>query len=99
SDGDEHFADQSAFRASLFGDQHISEHCAGIFKYLAGGVTKFDAAAKAVLERAFAAPARMNLGFDNEPRCALLHEALGHLFCPFWRIADLAGWYRDAAFR
>ena len=92
--GDEQFADQPAFGAGLFGDQHVAEHGLGVLEDLVGGLADFDAALEAALESALAAAAGMDLGFDGDerlrPRQAVPGDGLGRL----GGVADSpAGWH------
>ena len=82
---DEQLADEPAFGAGLFGDEHIAEHRLGHFENFVGGFAELHAAFETVLESPFAATAGMDLGFDHDQIGAFgekfFRDALGGLRC------------------
>jgi hypothetical protein len=75
--GDNDFIDPAAFRTGLFGDEHVAQHGLGVIENFRGCFAEADAAFEAVLKRAFAAAAGMDLGLDGDEGIAAGEELFG----------------------
>jgi hypothetical protein len=75
----------------LFGDEHLAEHGFRFFVNFVGGFAQFDAALETALERAFAAAAGVDLGFNDNDFFGGREEFLRYRFSGFGRIANFTG--------
>jgi hypothetical protein len=86
--GDQKFADQAPFRAGLLCHQHVPQHGFGLFKNILRRPAELDAALKAALESALAAPARVDLSLDDHHRFAFGEKPFRDGFGRFGRVAN-----------
>ena len=84
------------WKRSLFGDQHIAQHGLGLFGGILNAAGQMHAALKAILERAFAATAGVDLAFHHHLSVACIEKFFDGRFGFVDRGGRFTQWHADA---